>query len=93
MSILLWRGPAVLVGLIGVTFSPRMLVLSPNASRGKLKAVDVVKHQLGFACPRPQGGWGRGWSNNRDIASQRALAECYRRGQGCSNPTCTSGRG
>ena len=28
-----------------------MLVLSPNAPLGKLKAVDVVRHQLGFACP------------------------------------------
>ena len=77
MSILLWRGPAVLVGLIGVPYSPRMLVLSPNASLGKLKAVDVVRHQLGFACPGTRKAeWGRGWSNNRDTASQRALAEC-----------------
>jgi hypothetical protein len=34
-----------------------MLVLSPDARRGKLKAVDVVGHQLGFACPRiPKAG-------------------------------------
>ncbi len=35
---------------------------------------------------------GQGWSNNRERASQRALAECTRRpgGQACSSPTCSS---
>jgi hypothetical protein len=51
MSILLWRGPAVLVGLIGVTLLSQNASAQPKCPLGKLKAVDVVRHQLGFACP------------------------------------------
>ncbi|SHM33124.1 hypothetical protein SAMN05444321_5992 [Bradyrhizobium lablabi] len=36
------------------------------------------------------GHWGQGWSDNRDRATQRAIAECssHGGGQACSNTTC-----
>ena len=94
MSIFLWLGPAVLVGLIGVTLLSQNASAQPKCPPGQIESRGRCQTPAWICVSRdPQGRWGRGWSNNRDTASQRALAECYRRGQGCSAPTCTSGRG
>ena len=93
MSILLWRGPAVVAGLIGVILLSQNASAQPKCPPGRIES--------GGRCQTPawicvsqntQGRWGRGWSNNLDKASQRALAECTRRYLGCSTPTCRSGR-
>lgn len=94
MSILPWRGPAVLVVLIGVTLLSQNASAQPRCPPGQIESGGRCRAPAWICVSKnPQGTWGRGWSNNRDTAIQRALDECNRRGLGCSTPTCKSSRG
>jgi hypothetical protein len=93
MSILLWRGPAVLFYLIGLTLLSQNAGAQPRCPPGQVESGGRCGAPAWICVSKnPQGKWGRAWSNNRDRASQRALEACNRRNLGCSAPTCTSGR-